>query len=176
MKVRFGKALPGQTVTSEGLNDIRERFVGAVDCGKHGARDLSLKPAALQEYLGITSQCPIFAAAIPAVEIPPGGVTPGEGCSANSQFAKLLPTPIPQSAGAVSPEILSRLDEGQVVAAAMEAETRTGVLCEVLVGIHYVEGSWWAGNSFISGRPIGQPEPDITIPEDCSRDGGTMDP
>ena len=73
MKVRFGKALPGQTVTSEGLNDIRERFVGAVDCGKHGARDLALKPEALQQYLGITSQCPIFAAAVPEVEIPPGG-------------------------------------------------------------------------------------------------------
>jgi RecJ-like exonuclease len=41
-----------------------------------------------------------------------------------------------------------------------EAERQTGVPCEVLAGIHFVEANNRANGSLISGRAIGVPEPD----------------
>jgi len=82
MKARWGKNLPGQAA-SDTVSDIRERFIGGTNCAKHGSRDLALKPDALQNYLGITSQCPVFAAAVTEVEVPPpppgsGGIQPNQ--------------------------------------------------------------------------------------------------
>lgn len=77
----------GQVLASTtGASDTRERFVGAVDCGKHFARDVSLKPKALQEYLGIGGSCNLETAAIPASEIPPGGggLPPPTDCTSAS--------------------------------------------------------------------------------------------
>ena len=73
---QIGQVLQAATdIGSE--STAKERFIGAVDCGKHYARDLALKPKALQEYLGIGAQCPLEAVAV-AEEIPPGG-SPGDG-------------------------------------------------------------------------------------------------
>lgn len=60
-----------------GESGARERFVGAVDCGKYFARDVSLKPKALQKYLGIGVTCSLETAAIPSTEIPPAPPPPG---------------------------------------------------------------------------------------------------
>ena len=76
---RVGKNLSGQSA-SDASNENRERFVGAVDCGKHYSRDVALKPKALQTYLGIGVACNLEAVAIAAKEIPPpGGGSPGDG-------------------------------------------------------------------------------------------------
>src|SRR3972149_6784203 len=57
-------------------DEIKQRFLGAVDCNKEFDRDIALKPKALQEGLGRTSQeCNLLARA--DGEVPPGGTDPG---------------------------------------------------------------------------------------------------
>ncbi len=80
-------------------------------------------------------------------------------CGTGSGFGNLLPTPIPPSAGAVSPDVFSRLDSGQVVPAAIYGAQKSGVACELLVGIHYIEATWWDDGSFIDGGPISRVYP-----------------
>lgn len=94
-------------------------------------------------------------------------------CATSSGFSNLLPNPIPPSAGAVSPSIFSRLNAGQVVPAAVYGAQKSGVSCELLVGIDYVEASWYDDGSFISGRKIGDPEPDVPSAGSCTAYGGS---
>ncbi len=96
-------------------------------------------------------------------------------CGAGSGFSNLLPNPIPPSVGAVSPTILNRLNSpGQVVPAAVYGAQKSGVACELLVGLDYVEASWYDDGSFISGRTLGMEiEPDVTSAADCTAYGGT---
>ena len=48
----------------------------------------------------------------------------------------------------------------EVIQVYAQAEAQTGVPCEVLAGIHFIEGNNNPNQSLISGRPIGSPEPD----------------
>lgn len=48
----------------------------------------------------------------------------------------------------------------EVVAVYAEAEKQTGVPCEVLAGIHFIEAANNPNGSLVSGRPLGTPEPD----------------
>lgn len=160
--------LPGKVAGNQ--MDLKERYSGCFDCSKHFVRDVALKPGELQRSQNIQTECDLTAAAI---DDGGGTVTPGTGCGSGSTFSSLLPNPIPASAGAVSPQLFPTLDSGQVIPAAKSAETTTGTPCELLVGLHYVESSWIDSGSFISGRTIGTPEPDVTSPSACSAYGGS---
>ncbi|GEM_PF-6273294 len=154
-------------------SDQKERFIGATDCGKFQARDKSLKPKALQEYLGIGKDCNLQSAA------PPGGTDPrgsGGDCGNNSAFAGMLPNPIPDSVNPTSTSALPNLADGILINAAKSASSATGLPCEILIGLQFVEtgGSWDNTASFISGRRIGTPEPDVTSAAECQSYGGTM--
>lgn len=102
------------------------------------------------------------------------GTPPIPNCGAGSSFASLLPNPIPSSAGAVSPGSFGTLDSGGVVAAAKNAAATTGIPCEMLVGVHYIEGSWADNRSFISGRLIGDIETDVRDAALCTSHGGNF--
>ncbi len=52
--------------------DQKERFIGAVDCGKHLTRDISLKPLVLQKELGVKFDCDLSTSS----ETPPNGAPP----------------------------------------------------------------------------------------------------
>ena len=160
------KLLPGEAKSDSGKQ--KEKFVGAVDCNKFFVRDLSLKPKALQDHSGIGNtkdECFLKSAqALPSVGGPPGGGVGGD-CGPTSNFASLLPDPIPPSVGAESPGSFPVLDSGTVVQTAKKAASLTGVPCELLIGIHYVEAGWHDSQSFISGRLIGHPEPDVDLSE-----------
>lgn len=171
------KSQPGESKTETGIQ--KERFIGGADCNKFVARDLSLKPLVLQQYQGISGiakECVLQTSNVQVtgpVDIgnpPPSGTA---DCGSASSFSQLLPNPVPQSVGAVSPSQLSLLDSGDVVMAAKNAAQITGTPCELLVGLHYVEANWGNG-SFISGRPIGAAETDISLPSDCTSAGGTF--
>ena len=51
------QSIPGKAVSSNTQNEIKERFIGSTDCAKEFSRDFSLKPKALQEHLGISTDC-----------------------------------------------------------------------------------------------------------------------
>jgi len=68
-----------------------------------------------------------------------------------------------------------------LVASYQQAEATTGVPWQILAGIHYREGDFNSSNSLVSGRPIGQIEPDIpaggcsstyTVGQPIAMDGG----
>lgn len=80
-------------------------------------------------------------------------------CGTGSGFSNLLPNPIPPSAGAVSPTSFSTLNSGQIVPAAVYGAQKSGVACELLVGIDFVEDNWNDQKSFINGGPISQVYP-----------------
>lgn len=56
----------------------------------------------------------------------------------------------------------------QLVSAYQAAEQATGMPWQILAGIHYREGSLNPNGSLVSGRPIGQNEPDIVAGGGCS--------
>lgn len=93
-------------------------------------------------------------------------------CSTGSGFANLLPNPIPPSAGAVSPNSFSTLDSGQVVPAAVYGAQKSGVACELLVGIDYVEAGWNDTGTFIDGGSLGTIYP-VSNASLCTAYGGT---
>ena len=191
---QIGKKLPGEVNTNVlGANTgqvlagndgpQKERFIGAVDCSKHFVRDIALKPKVLQEHLGITTECDLTASPAPGgTPVPnptPGyGPTPspdtrpGSGCDGGNAFAALLPNPIPASVNAVSPSQLSRIGSN-LLDAARYGSSRSGVACELLIGLHYVEAGWDASGSFISGRTIGTAEPDVPTAAACTAYNGT---
>lgn len=80
-------------------------------------------------------------------------------CGTGSGFSNLLPDPIPPSLGAIPPSDFLRLDSSQVLPAAVYGAQQSGVACEILVGIHYMEASWWDDGSFIDGGPISRVYP-----------------
>src|SRR3989344_1886297 len=87
----------GQVLASTtGQSDAKERFVGAVDCGKHYARDVALKPKALQTYLGIGVTCNLEAAAIPALVVPdtPSGGTAPTQDDCGGKYAPWMDNPL----------------------------------------------------------------------------------
>src|SRR3989338_5465060 len=137
------KLLPGEAKSDSGKQ--KEKFVGAVDCNKFFVRDLSLKPKALQDHSGIGNtkdECFLKSAqALPSVGGPPGGGVGGD-CGPTPNFPSFLPGPIPPSVGAESPGSFPDLDSGTVVQTAKKAASLTGVPCELLIGIHYVEAGW----------------------------------
>ncbi len=102
------------------------------------------------------------------------GNPPIPNCGSSSSFARLLPNPIPASVGTVSSGSLSTLISGNVINVAKIASSQTGVPCEMLVGIDYIEAGWLDTGSFISGRQIGATETDINNPSLCSSLGGTF--
>lgn len=102
------------------------------------------------------------------------GNPPLPNCGQSSSFSTLLPNPIPQSVNPVSPGSFATLISGDVVNVAKIASAQTGVPCEMLVGIHYVEAGWSDKGSFISGRPIGAVETDIGEALYCTGLGGTF--
>jgi len=167
-----GKYLAGQSLDEGGTAlGSRERFIGATDCSKQYARDLALKPEALQDYLNISQSCELFAKQ--AITTPSGG--PSE-CGSTG-FDQLMPASIPASVGPVSPLLFNRLNDGVIINAAKNAAgagTPGVVPCEVLIGIHYIEGSWGSNQSFISGRTIGTAEPDVRSASACTSYGGIM--
>src|SRR3989338_3486214 len=58
-------------------DEIKQRFLGAVDCNKEFSRDIALKPKALQKALGRTSQeCNLLASAQPGNGTEPPGIPP----------------------------------------------------------------------------------------------------
>lgn len=63
--------LPASTPDSE-EEDPKERFLGGVDCSKNFVRDVALKPKALQQVLGISSECNLVStASFPVATTPP---------------------------------------------------------------------------------------------------------
>ncbi|MEK7581649.1 MAG: hypothetical protein AAB512_05195, partial [Patescibacteria group bacterium] len=52
---------PGGQVLGEVTGNQKERFIGAVECKKHDARDISLKPKVQQDDLGIPQRCDLTA-------------------------------------------------------------------------------------------------------------------
>ena len=93
-------------------------------------------------------------------------------CSTGSGFANLLPNPIPPSAGAISPDSFSTLDSGQVVPSAVYGAEKSGVACELLVGIHYIEATWDDTGSFIDGGAISRYYP-VETAAMCTNYNGT---
>ncbi len=96
-------------------------------------------------------------------------------CGKTSGFANLLPNPIPESAGAASPNDFDILERGQVIQAAEFGAEKSGVPCEVLIGIHYVEAGWDSTQSFIDGTLLVQPHAGVGA-ESCNNYGGRMIP
>lgn len=75
----YFKRLAGKTQTEQGIG-YDERFIGGTDCNKEFVRDVSLKPVALQKYLGVIPKCGytrvIGAPGQPLVFLPPGASPP----------------------------------------------------------------------------------------------------
>jgi len=97
--------------------------------------------------------------------IPPVPVAP---TSAPPISGKLLPNPLP----AISSKAISfKQSIAPCVANRSvyeEASSKTGVSWEILAAIHYNEGSCGSNNSLVSGRKIGENEPDIVRGGGCS--------
>ena len=86
-----------------------------------------------------------------------------EGVIASEGLAsRLLPNPLPaissKAFGYTREWILENCPKNKSVY--LQAQQQTGVPWEVLAGIHYREGTCNPNLSLISGRPIGNPEPD----------------
>lgn len=162
---------PGEN-DRESSDDLSRRFIGGTDCSKEYVWHNALYPIAAQKTFGIQNDCPVNAASNSRDPVPPGGA--GGDCSENSRFASLLPNPIPQSAGASSPINFADL-EAEIVEAAKLAEAETGVACELLIGLHFVESNWNNNGSFISGRELGTVETDVPpTASACTAYGGTI--
>ncbi len=163
----------GQVLAAE--DNEKQRMIGGVDCAKHTSRDVTLKPKVLQDSLGIGFDCDLTGTTQPPASDPdPDPDTrPGTGCDGSTNFANLLPNPIPLSSpNASSPSLLGRIDSN-LLDAARYGSTRSGVSCELLIGLHYVEAGWDSSSSFISGRTIGNPEPDVPSASACTSYGGS---
>ncbi|MEK7155013.1 MAG: hypothetical protein AAB697_02700, partial [Patescibacteria group bacterium] len=85
---------------------------------------------------------------------------------AGDLFQKFIPSPAPQShpkgVNQFGLTILPRLTM-QMSKIYGTAEKATGVPCEILAGIHWIEASNRPDGSLVSGRPIGGPEPDVSF-------------
>lgn len=66
-----GKNLPNKKTNTD-QNDLKQRFLGATDCNKFFTRDIALKPKALQEAAGISSQDCSLSALLPGPGPGPG--------------------------------------------------------------------------------------------------------
>lgn len=75
--VRNLLGIPGQSVQTT-TSDLKERFVGGVDCSKYYVKRNALYPLAAQRQYGDNNSCAIFAASDLIQPEPPGGTTPGD--------------------------------------------------------------------------------------------------
>ena len=146
----IGQAESGNKLTPEPVPFLY-KSLGWIHCEKH---DLFNRLLPNDRQLPPLPECSQSTSGFTPPDLPPG-VCNGEA------FAKLgPPSETTQVARNVfESTILPNLTE-EVVSAYAEAEKQTGVPCEVLAGIHFVEGGNNPNRSLVSGRYLGTPEPD----------------
>lgn len=92
------------------------------------------------------------------------GSAPPEGKCDGQLFAKLLSSSNYQDVGAKGEAYFNSYIKGNLTPELMNtyaaAEKATGVPCEILAGIHFVEADNNPKGSLVSGRTLGTPEPD----------------
>ncbi|RJQ24460.1 hypothetical protein C4577_07815 [Candidatus Parcubacteria bacterium] len=93
-------------------------------------------------------------------------ITPGAGViypPPSSSLASLLPNPLPQTTTQGQQAIQNALSQFNKnnLNVYQQASSITDLPWEVLAGIHYIEGGFGSNNSLVSGRQIGNVEPDI---------------
>ncbi|MBI4039476.1 hypothetical protein HY388_01450 [Candidatus Daviesbacteria bacterium] len=90
-------------------------------------------------------------------------------CGQGALTKSLLPNPIPLHPDVVGDLAINRIEKMLVnLPIYLQASQLTGIPCEVLAGIHWIEGGFNPGGSLVSGRTIGTPEPDVRA---CAESG-----
>lgn len=90
-------------------------------------------------------------------------------CGQGIFMRSLLPNPIPPHPDVVGDLAINRIEMMLLnLPVYLQASQLTGIPCEVLAGIHWIEGGFNPNGSLVSGRTIGTPEPDVRA---CAESG-----